>query len=136
MDFKVKREYKSENLYEKAFECSQPLDIDSIITILKNYERENTKMYSCKCETFTESGNTVGREYSSIEELQGLYKLPNPSIQVTAIYIDKKTNQYKFDISTANNSNVIVYSISNRIAKSVSKRMELEAMLEEEKKVM
>ena len=119
----------------KRFDTDAPISIDSMIEILKRYENENTKLFECRCSTFTESGNPVGRIYKSVDSLRKLHNSPNPSVSVIAIFIDPKNDNYKFTISMAANTRGMNYYVSDRSALYVEKKIELYHMaMEAEKK--
>ena len=119
----------------KRFDTDAPISIDSMIEILKRYENENTKLFECRCSTFTESGNPVGRIYKSVDSLRKLHNSPNPSVSVIAIFIDPKNDNYKFTISMAANTRGMNYYVSDRGALYVEKTIELDRMeMEAEKK--
>lgn len=135
MEIKDTKELKTEALYIKSFEVNEPLGIKSIIRMLSNYEKDNIKMFKCICRTFSESGNSYHPEFSSIEDLEkGVKTFENPSVSFRAIYMDMNTNKYKFDITTAANTNVIDYTVDNEYAEYVNKKIELKLMEEEVKR--
>lgn len=139
MEYRVKEEYRNEKLYSKVYEINQILNVDIIIDILQKCESETTTMYKCYCYTLTERGTMWNpefyskEEYHSINELQEMKKLPVPNILVTAIYINNLTNEYKFAISVATNTNIIVYQEEEEMKDVVCKRMEVELQIAKER---
>ena len=119
----------------KRFDTDAPISIDSMIEILKRYENENTKLFECRCSTFTESGNPVNRTYKSVDSLRKLHNSPNPSVSAIAVFIDPKDDSYKFTISMAANTRGMNYYVSDRNASYVKDMIELDRMeMEAEKK--
>ena len=136
MKFKEAGKIKNKKgIIGKRFDTDAPISIDSMIEILKGYENENTKLFECRCSTFTESGNPVNRIYKSVDSLRKLHNSPNPSVSAIAIFIDPKNDNYKFTISMAANTRGMNYYVSDRSALYVEKKIELYHMaMEAEKK--
>lgn len=128
-------EIKERGKVGKNFNTDQPINVDSIIEILKKYESDTIKLFDCTCETFTESGNPVNRVYTDIRSLSDLYDFDSPSIQVTAVYIDSKTGDYKFTVSMAANTRGIGVYHSEKGEAYVKWRLELERMELEAQKI-
>lgn len=128
MEFKVEREYRSDDLYSKKFVSEEPFSIDEIIKLLKEYENDEYKLYRCIISTFSERGHGLFQRYNSAEELEKMHSLPHPSIKLHAIYIDRKTHRYEFEISTAANTTSFRYTISKELENSVNKEIELAEM--------
>lgn len=128
MDFINVQDISENGLIAKKYYTDGPIGIDEIISILFSYVDDETTMYECKCRTFTEDGFTRIHRFTTIDELSNMHNFPNPSIGVHALFIDRNTSEYKFNISTAVNTNVIEYSISDRARIYLKKRMELERM--------
>ena len=128
MDFINVQDISENGLIAKKYYTDGPIGIDDIIDILSSYVDDETTMYECKCRTFTEDGFTRIKVFTKIDELSNMYNFPNPSIGVRALFIDRNTGEYKFNITTAVNTNVIEYSISDRAKLYLKKCMELERM--------
>ena len=90
MEFKEVGTINQKGVVGKRFDTDAPISIDSMIEILKGYENENTKLFECRCSTFTESGNPVHRSYKSVDSLRKLHNSPNPSVSAIAVFIDPK----------------------------------------------
>ena len=121
MEFKEAGTINKKGMIGKRFDTDAPVSIDSMIEILKGYENENTKLFECRCSTFTESGNPVDRIYTSVDSLRKLHDSPNPSVAVIALFIDPKDERYKFTISMAANTRGMNYYVSDRNARYVEK---------------
>jgi len=135
MEFKEVGTINKKGMVGKRFDTDAPISIDSMIEILKGYENENTKLFECRCSTFTESGNPVDRIYKSVDSLRKLHNSPNPSVSAIAIFIDPKNDNYKFTISMVANTRGMNYYVSDRNALYVEKTIELDRMeMEAEKK--
>lgn len=134
MNFVEGKTIERKGLYSKKFISDDLLDIDTIIDILKKYENEDTKMFDCRCSTFTEKGNTVSHRYRNMDELQKMHNYPNPSIGIDATYINPYDMSYKFSITTANNTNSLSIEIYDKTAEYVKKQIELDKMEAEAEK--
>ena len=127
MEFKEVGTINKKGMVGKRFDTDAPISIDSMIEILKGYENENTKLFECRCSTFTESGNPVDRTYKSVDSLRKLHNSPNPSVSAIAVFIDPKDDSYKFTISMAANTRGMNYYVSNRNASYVKKNNRVES---------
>ena len=134
MEFKEVGTINKKGMVGKWFDTDAPISIDSMIEILKGYENENTKLFECRCSTFTESGNPVNRTYKSVDSLRKLHNSPNPSVSAIAVFIDPKDDSYKFTISMAANTRGMNYYVSDRSALYVEKKIELYHMAMEAEK--
>ena len=67
-------------MHGKIYDTDQPLDVNTIISIIKSYENDETIIFECRCSTFTESGNTVDYNYRNTLSLEGMHNYKNPSI--------------------------------------------------------
>ena len=128
MEFSEIREIKEPGYVGKQYYTDDPLDVDTIIQIISSYINEDAVLYECQCSTFNEEGRPRRYRFKKLDQLQRMHDFPNPSIGVHAIYIDPATNEYKFDISTAVNTNAIEYSVDDRLVKYVRDNMELDRM--------
>ena len=135
MGFKERRTVQNEKSYMKEFESDTRLTVDQIIRLLKNYENEDTELYQCIVDTYTEEGNVYHPCYKSSEELDKIKELPNPSMSFHAFYIDKILKKYKFEITTYNNADRVRYYINYKTADNINKEIKKNKMLEEEKKI-
>ena len=90
-------------IHGTSYNTDRPLTVDDIISIIKGYENENTKLFECRCSTFSEAGNPMDRNYRRVEQLDAMHRLPNPSISVRAIFVDPRDMSYKFTIGMAAN---------------------------------
>ena len=131
MEFKEIGEINKKGLRGKKYDTDQPLNIDTIIDIVKSYEDSQTKLFECKCSTFSESGNLVAYSYRNVNDLSDMYNYDNPSINVQSFYVDPKDNHYKFTVSMAANTRGVNCFYSEKNSDYVQWRIELDKMQEE-----
>ena len=115
-------------IHGTSYNTDRPLTVDDIISIIKGYENENTKLFECRCSTFSEAGNPMDCNYRDVEELEALHSLPNPSINVRAIFVDPRDMSYKFTIGMAANTKGMNYFISDKAEEYIRYTLELDAM--------
>lgn len=120
------KEIKKDGVSSKQYITDTPFCIDSIISLLRGYENENTKLFECMCVTFSESGNSWCPKYRNIDALVELYDFPNPSIGINAIFVDPRDMSYKFQIGTAANTNSFSYTVLERASHYVKRQLELD----------
>ena len=128
MNFIKTQDIKKDGYTGKQYYADAPIGIDDIIEILSSYNNNQTSLYICNCDTFNDNGSPRVYGLRGIDQLKRMHSFPNPSIGVHAIYIDRKTHEYKFDISTAVNTRIIEYRVSDRVNSYVKRRMELDRM--------
>ena len=124
MNYKEKRSFSSDGRQGRVYESDNSFTIDEIISLLTQLETDRVKFFICYCSTFTESGTTWSPELQSIEDLQQMKEFPNPSIQVRAVYVNRKTNNYEFDVSTAVNTNVFTIKQDDAMANYIKKQVD------------
>ena len=122
------KDIKESGYVGKQYFTDDPLDIDTIILILSSYENEQAVLYECQCSTFNEEGKSRRHRFKQMSQLKKMHDFPNPSIGVHAIYIDPVTDEYKFDITTAVNTNAIEYSVDDRLVEYVRNNMKLDRL--------
>ena len=91
-------------------------------------------MFACYCSTFTEEGLSWNPELQSIEELSKMKSFPNPSIQIRAVFINRNTEEYAYDVTTSVNTNVFTYQIDSKMKEYIRKQVEIRKMIEDKKK--
>jgi len=128
------KEIKREGLYSKKYISDTPFNVDSIISLLKEYEKKGNKLFECKCGTFSESGNTVEYRYKDIDGLNDIKNYVNPSVRINAIFVDPNDMSYRFTISTANNTNSFSISINDDTVNYIKRTIELDEMEKEAEK--
>jgi len=131
MKFIETGEINKRGIHGKSYDTNKPLSVDDIISIIKGYEDETTKLFECRCSTFSESGNPMDRNYRNVEQLEAMHRLPNPSISVRAIFVDPKDMSYKFTIGMAANTRGMNYFVSEDTVEYVRYTLELDAMEKE-----
>ena len=128
MKFKETAEINKKGIRGKRYDTDKPLGIDDIIDIIKGYETEDARLFECRCSTFSESGNPMDRNYRSVEQLEAMHRLPNPSISVRAIYVDPKDMSYKFTLGMAANTRGFNYFINEDTEEYIRYTLELDAL--------
>ena len=124
-------------MHGKIYDTDQPLDVNTIISIIKSYENDETIIFECRCSTFTESGNTVDYNYRNTLSLEGMHNYKNPSINVRAIYVDPNSMEYKFTIVMAANTRGLNIFVNDDTPRYIKNTIELDRIEEEaEKKEM
>ena len=134
MNFKEKRSFSTDGRQGRVYEADNSFTDDELIKLLTQLETDRAKFFTCYCSTFTESGTTWSPELESLEELQKMKDFPNPSIQVRAVYVNRKTDNYEFDVSTAVNTNVFTIKHDDAMANYIKKQVDMRKMLEAKKK--
>lgn len=124
MNFKKVKEIKRNDFYGIWYDTYQSFDIDTIIKVIKLYEDEKTKMFECRCDVYSEDGNIYHPHYRSVEALDDLYSLGTPSINVEALYINPKSNSYRFTIAMAANTRGMNYYVDELDNNYVKKQIE------------
>ena len=118
-------------IHGKSYDTDGPLSVDDIISVIKSYEDENTKMFECRCDTFSESGNPYSPCYRNTEILKAMHNLPNPSINVRVIYVDPKDMSYKFSLGMAANTRGMNYFVNPKAEEYIRYTLELDRIKRE-----
>ena len=134
MEFKKVKDFKDNGVSGSIYDTDKSLDVDTIIKVIKHYENENTKLYECRCDTFSESGRPYSPKIYDTKDLDRLHEFENPSISVSAKYVDPKDLSYKFTISMAANAKGLNYYYSKDDADYVKYNIELDRMEAEAEK--
>lgn len=131
MKFIESREIKGNGIIGKAYNTDQLFTVDDIIAMIEKYEDENTRLFLCRCSSYTDSGSPVHYEYRDIVSLEEMHDYENPNISVAAMYVDRKTADYKFTISMAANTRGMNYYVSEKNRRYVERTKELDLMAKE-----
>ncbi len=137
MECRKIKDFNENGVYGTIYDTDQSLDIDTIISVLRHYENEDTKLYECRCDTFSESGRPYSPKIYDTKDLERLCEFDDPSIVVSAKYINPNDQSYKFTISMAANTRGMNYFYSPDDAQYVKYNIELDMMekeAEEQKK--
>ena len=132
MEFKEIGRYEKNGEFGINYDTDEPLNVDSIINIIKSYENEDTKFFGCNCITYTESGNLMFYDYRDIDSLKHLHKFPNPSISIQAFFVNPVDMSYKFTLAMANNTRGLNYIVDNSQQEYITHQLELDKMEREE----
>lgn len=134
MQFKEVRNFSVDGQQGRVYEADDAFTVDRVISLIKQLETERARFYACYCSTFTESGTSWSPEFKSIDKLPEMNNFPNPSIGIRAVYINRTTGVYEFDISTDINSNSFTYQYDESMKDYIQKQIELDKMIEAKKK--
>ena len=134
MNYKEIRSFTNDRKQGRIYETDDSFTVDRIIELLKIYESDTIKMFACYCSTFTEEGLSWNPELQSIEELSKMKSFPNPSIQIRAVFINRNTEEYAYDVTTSVNTNVFTYQIDSKMKEYIRKQVEIRKMIEDKKK--
>ena len=134
MEFKESGTINKKGMHGKIYDTDQPLDVNTIISIIKSYENDDTKLFECRCSTFTESGNTVDYNYRNTISLEGMHNYKNPSINVRAIYVNPNSMEYKFTIAMAANTRGLNIFVNDDTPRYIKNTIELDRIEEEAEK--
>ena len=130
MQLNLKREFKGNGERGRVYETDDSMTVDSIIELAKKFENDRAKFFACYCDTFTDIGTPWSPELDSIEDLKQMNEFPNSSINVRLAYVNRKTEEYEFDIMTAVNSNTVTHEYDSSMKDYIRRQVELKKMVE------
>lgn len=104
----------NDNYYTKTFMLDEGIQIDSLISIIKQFESDNIELFVCHCRTFDENGNQLYKKFNKLEDIQKLTENSSPYIDFTIDFCNKQTMEYSFSLLTSTNSNTLTYLINKK----------------------
>lgn len=114
MEFLAVKEYDNEAYYTKKFTMSNNIQIDSLITIIKEFESEDIKMSFCHCDTFDIDDHPVSRRYYEVEDIRKIGEEFSPYVSFTVEFCHRENLDYCFSLLANVNSNVLSYVINKK----------------------
>lgn len=112
-------ETDTEKKYSKACYLDCGLQVEDIVDLIKQLETEyDAKLIECDCNSFREDGSPKFAAFFNAEDLLDTDNWPNPYVVYCAIFGDKATGEYKFNLSTSINSEIITYSVNKKKLKA------------------
>lgn len=130
MNFKEKRSFNENGVQGRVYETDDSFTADRLINLLTQLETDRAKLFVCYCNTFNDDGRTWNPRLYSTEELSQIRSFPNSSLSVRAVYINRETEEYEFEVSTAINSNTFTYKYDQSKKDEVKNDVELRKMIE------
>lgn len=124
---------RTDDAYIQRIKLDQSLVMDDIIEIVKQYEKENAKLYRCVVRFLSDYGNLEYKNYYSVEDLKKVHSHSNPVVGARAFYVDPTTDKYKFDISADCNTSTIIYTVSKKMEEIIQKEFDIVKMMKEAK---
>ena len=131
MAFIEKNKIKTDDLYKIEYFSDKPLYLDNIIKLIEKYQTKEAELYECTCTTTDEKGKYLEMKYSDIDSIKQMRDLPNRNMQISAIYVDPETKEYKYDISSNLIRKTFEYKIDSNLKDKIKKEIELSQMQEE-----
>lgn len=130
----IKKVIIREGFHAIQYKTDNTFDVDDIIKTIKHYEDENAKMFECICQTLSENGHPFRPRYRSIKALENIRDLPDPYVNVKALFVDPKDDSYKFTISMCTNLKDMNYWYSKTDEEYVKEKIDRERKKAEEKR--
>lgn len=119
---------ESDNYYTKQFFLNGAINVDYLVSLINQFEDADTKMDECFCDTFDKDGTSLHIIYNVVDDIAKVKELPNPSVRFSIRFCDRRTNNYKFSLSTSINSECFYFVVNK-------KRYEVENKVEYSRKV-
>jgi len=107
-------EYNDEDIYQKKFFFDDTVQLDSFISLIRQFENEQTKMSVCHCSTFNENDNELYRMYTSVDEIANFKNEPSPYATFSADFCDRNTLEYRFSVYTGINLKYMKYIVNKK----------------------
>lgn len=132
MEIKLDDVFKKKNseFVSKVYTFDNTVQQDNFCDLLEKLEDENIKFYECNCSTYDDYGMLWSPCFKSIDELRE-YPFENAWVNFCADFIDKKTEEYRFSVITANNKNKIKIKYDSKLEDLVKESQERRKMFEE-----
>lgn len=105
---------ESEKYFTKTYTYDGNIQIDSLISIAKEFENEDVKFSRCGCSTFDENDCSLFISYKEIDDIAQIDSAPSPYVQFSLDYCNRKTLDYCFSLSTYMNSDVLTYIVDKK----------------------
>ena len=102
-----KNEGENENFKIIDYVTNESITPFNIGELAQKFENDFVEFNFCKILGFSEMGHVMSRVYYDIDSLDEIADLPNPDINFTLNYVDKKTKEYSFALHTHTNTKEI-----------------------------
>ena len=124
MEFKLEKEYNNNEIECKIYKSSSPIDLDSIISSIKNHENDTTKVYKIMVSLYDDDGHYGTDTFESLDDLQKLNDYSNPNMGFRAFYVGRDDNKYKYHLDASINFSYLTYEANHKIADLINKEIE------------
>lgn len=132
MELKLVNEYKDKNsdYNSKEYRTNKTVQQNNFCDLLESLENDESKFFICLCNSYNESGSPLFRRFYSINELrkEDFY---NPSVSFNARFVDSKSDEYRFSVSSSINSDIIDIEYDPEMVDITKKDVEQRKMFEE-----
>ena len=109
------KEKNTDETYSMAIYYDFGIQVDHFTEIVKQYETKyNAKLFDCYCRSYDGNGSPLFTICYDEKDLKEIKDWPNPYVTFYATFNDKLTGEYKFNLSTSTNSELITYIVDKK----------------------
>lgn len=102
------------NYYTKKFVFDDNIQIESLISFVKQFETPEYMFSTCHCDTYDEDGSQLYRKYDTIEDIIKIAENHSPYISFCVEFCNRESMRYGFSLVANTNSNVLSYVVNKK----------------------